>query len=371
MFRVVVLAALVAGCVAEGDGDALVDEALAPPGSLTLTISPLVPGGPATFEVRGGPARRTVHFARASAVQAGGFCPAFLLGDCLDLSQPVVDQFQANTNGAGVASVNVNVPPVLPMASVAFQAIIPGANYDSSAAVSATIYPPASDTDGDTLSALDEVSQYGTDPGNPDTDGGGLDDNDEIAVGSDPLDGTDDVVPQVTIDGVGVGDLVITEIMKDPAGAVADGDGEWFEILNRSGANVDLRNMVLSDNGGNAHRVNTNVIVRNRGRAVIGINANPALNGGVTLNYSYQGAAFLLDNADDEVVLSNAFGEIARVNYDDGVTFPDVSGASLSLDPGLENETANNVGGNWCPSTATFGGLGQLGSPGLPNPPCP
>ena len=69
MFRVVVLAALVAGCVAEGD--ALVDEALAPPGSLTLTISPLVPGGPATFEVRGGPARRTVHFARASAVHAG------------------------------------------------------------------------------------------------------------------------------------------------------------------------------------------------------------------------------------------------------------------------------------------------------------
>ena len=42
------------------------------------------------------------------------------------------------------------------------------------------------DADGDELSLFDELCRYGTDPSNPDSDGDGLDDGDEIAYGADP-----------------------------------------------------------------------------------------------------------------------------------------------------------------------------------------
>ena len=51
--------------------------------------------------------------------------------------------------------------------------------------------PLNADTDGDGLNDGDEVNQYGTDPLNADTDGDGLNDGDEVAAGSDPLDPND------------------------------------------------------------------------------------------------------------------------------------------------------------------------------------
>ena len=51
------------------------------------------------------------------------------------------------------------------------------------------------------------------------------------------------------------------------------------------------------------------------------------------------------------------------VSYDNGETFPDVTGASMALsDPNLDN----SIGANWAPSNITFG-LGDYGSPNLPN----
>lgn len=47
--------------------------------------------------------------------------------------------------------------------------------------------PALPDTDLDGLSDGDEVNIYGTDPTNPDTDGDGVNDGDEIAAGTDPL----------------------------------------------------------------------------------------------------------------------------------------------------------------------------------------
>jgi uncharacterized repeat protein (TIGR01451 family) len=48
------------------------------------------------------------------------------------------------------------------------------------------------DSDGDGLINYDEENKYGTDPYNPDTDGGGVDDGTEVGRSSDPLDGDDD-----------------------------------------------------------------------------------------------------------------------------------------------------------------------------------
>lgn len=57
-------------------------------------------------------------------------------------------------------------------------------------------FPDYLDTDSDNDTVLDEleVNQYMTDPYNPDSDGGGVDDGVEIAQGTNPLDPSDDVV---------------------------------------------------------------------------------------------------------------------------------------------------------------------------------
>lgn len=52
------------------------------------------------------------------------------------------------------------------------------------------------DTDGDSLPDISE-SGFGTDPNNPDTDGGGVNDGDEIINGGNPLDPIDDICQQL------------------------------------------------------------------------------------------------------------------------------------------------------------------------------
>ncbi len=80
------------------------------------------------------------------------------------------------------------------------------------------------DTDNDGLEDYDERTQWGTDPLNPDSDGDGLDDGTEVAIGTSPT--------TVDTDGGGTGDGA--EVLKDgtdpldPADDVAtdsDGDG--------------------------------------------------------------------------------------------------------------------------------------------------
>lgn len=54
--------------------------------------------------------------------------------------------------------------------------------------------PLNADTDSDGLTDGEEVNTYGTDPLNADTDAGGVSDGQEIADGTNPLDASDDLV---------------------------------------------------------------------------------------------------------------------------------------------------------------------------------
>jgi uncharacterized repeat protein (TIGR01451 family) len=96
---------------------------------------------------------------------------------------------------------------------------------------------------------------------------------------------------------------------------------------------------------------------------VLGRNADPAKNGGVPVNYTYDG--FQLANGADEVILECNGLEVDRVGYDGGPTFPNAAGASMQLRKlGLDN----NVGGHWCESGASWpGGAGDRGTPGSTN----
>lgn len=168
------------------------------------------------------------------------------------------------------------------------------------------------------------------------------------------------------------GDIVITEIMQNPA-AVADASGEWFELYNPTSADINLDNWVVSDGGTDSFTIDGTVMVPAGGYAVLGNNDDPATNGGVTVNFTYDGTTFFLGNAADELIItgpsSQGSPEIDRVEWDDGATFPDPNGASMSLDPDSTNVTDNDLGANWCEATTTLSG-GDAGTPGASNDEC-
>ena len=174
------------------------------------------------------------------------------------------------------------------------------------------------------------------------------------------------------------GDLVITEIMNNPD-PVSDTVGEWFEIYNTTGNPIDIVGWTLKDDGtdtyviisGGESGTGTTVVPAN-GYLVLGRSDDTMTNGGAPVDYSYGGSGHTLGNGADEIVLLTPGAvEIARVNYDGGPTFPDLTGASMQLDPGSLNETDNDTGSNWCASTTAYGdGTGSLGTPGAANDTC-
>ncbi|MCP3996200.1 MAG: lamin tail domain-containing protein [bacterium] len=158
--------------------------------------------------------------------------------------------------------------------------------------------------------------------------------------------------------------LVITEIMTDPA-TVADNDGEWFEVFNLEAHPVDLNGWTIRDFDTNVHVIDNGepLLVPGHGHLVLGRNANSATNGGATVDYAY-GAAMVLYNAADEVVLVDPNGTIVdQVAYDDGRTFPDAEGASMTLQ---SLALRNDVGEHWCVANTPYG-EGDSGTPGAHN----
>ena len=57
-----------------------------------------------------------------------------------------------------------------------------------------------------------------------------------------------------------VGDLLISEIMVDPA-AITDTRGEWFELYNPGLDPINLRGLELGDDGSNRHRFDSDLLI--------------------------------------------------------------------------------------------------------------
>jgi uncharacterized protein (TIGR03382 family) len=168
----------------------------------------------------------------------------------------------------------------------------------------------------------------------------------------------------------GPGDVIVTEILRD-SGAVADTDGEWIELKNVSGADIDLQGCRLADLGGDSHVIDNGGPVAVSPGAVVLLARNPlsATNGGTFPDYAYgPGATFVLGNADDEVILECGGVAIDQVAYDSS-WFPNDPGRARQLDPGSETAAANDLSANWCDATIAFG-AGDLGTPGTQNGNC-
>jgi hypothetical protein len=167
---------------------------------------------------------------------------------------------------------------------------------------------------------------------------------------------------------LGNGDLLITEIMYDPA-SLTDAVGEWFEIYNNTGHSVDLQQLVIRKNDTESHVINRQVILASHGYGILARREEAVAgdkyvyNTDITLNNT--GAVLSVcnygtDGTDGSVICS--------VNYG-GDGFPDATGASLCLDPGKLNITDVVLGSSWCVSTTAYN-TGDLGTPGLVNDSC-
>lgn len=162
------------------------------------------------------------------------------------------------------------------------------------------------------------------------------------------------------------GDLVITELFVNPSGN-AEGPLEWAEVYNPGETAIDLLGLELADLGTDRFTVPSSLIVEPGAYVVLGGSVDPVANGGAPVALAWTGIQ--LGNGDDELILRAAGVDVDAVAWDDGLTFPDPSGRSISLSDGLDAAT-NDDGAAWCEAVSTFGTLGDFGTPGAPNPAC-
>ncbi len=163
------------------------------------------------------------------------------------------------------------------------------------------------------------------------------------------------------------GDLVITEVMQDPS-VPADSSGECFEVLNTTGADLDLDGLEVSDLGVDDFVVTGSLVVPAGGRVVFGVSTDPVINGGVPVDYACANAYFL-SNGDDEIVLGFGGVTFDEIAWTGTAPWPDPTGASMQLDPALEDAVDNDDGASWCESTSV-GPTGEPSTPGASNDPC-
>jgi hypothetical protein len=88
----------------------------------------------------------------------------------------------------------------------------------------------------------------------------------------------------------------------------------------------------------------------------------------VSADYDYS-SSFALGNSSDELILSVGGLIIDEIWYDNGATFPDPSGASMSLSGDAMDVLLNDDGANWCEGVDAYGD-GDLGTPGAENSVC-
>lgn len=153
--------------------------------------------------------------------------------------------------------------------------------------------------------------------------------------------------------------LKITEIMQNP-NAVSDSVGEWFEVTNLGSGPVDLAGWTIRDDDVDRHVITASVPLGAGERVVLGRNADRDVNGRVDVDYAY-GDDIRLYNSWDEIVLVDPQGRRAdRVKWNDGRTFPDPTGSSMSI---IDERGESEAGANWCAAGTPFG-AGDLGTPG-------
>lgn len=180
---------------------------------------------------------------------------------------------------------------------------------------------------------------------------------------------TVEVEPTIII--VDPGDLIFSEMMVDPE-YVDDVLGEWVELYNTSGHDIDVTGYAFRDDDVDTWTLTGPLVVLSGDFLVLCADTDPATNGGIACDGGFvresNGTGLALANGEDELVLSRPDGvDIDWLHYDDTWYEPAIG---LGLDPGYFDLDANDEQTHWCDQTSVMAN-GETGTPGAPNDPCP
>ena len=159
-----------------------------------------------------------------------------------------------------------------------------------------------------------------------------------------------------------MGDLTIVEVMPNPS-QVNDSDGEYIEVL--VNASIDLnglqvgRTIVPAPNPEFTFESDDCLGFEPGERFLLARNVDPLQNGGLPIENIFDANITLAQTAGTTYTLYLGVAQTIFNSYQ--YNGSDVeAGISLSVDDN----------GVTCPSSDVYGD-GDIGSPGLPNPPCP
>jgi hypothetical protein len=166
------------------------------------------------------------------------------------------------------------------------------------------------------------------------------------------------------------GQLVITEVMANPAGP--DATLEWFEVTNTAATAFDLNDLGLDRVGDtrppDVIRATTCEPLAPGGYAVFAHTADPAMNGLLPPIAGTFGFAIVAGSATTPGDLRVLDGATVL----DAITWTKApSSASSQLDPGATTVTGNDDPAKLCAATTPYGDQTNLGTPGAANLACP
>ncbi len=182
------------------------------------------------------------------------------------------------------------------------------------------------------------------------------------------------------------GQVIVTEIMAEPAPPLTGFAHEWFEVFNTTAQDIDLRGWTLRSAKTNSADLQTHVIappdadldgqpdpliLAAGARMLIAISGEDPLGDGVThADYRY-GSALTL-TATDTIELVDPQGQLSDLVYWERGSM--MRGRARQLDPqAMQSATGNDNYRRWCPSLGQAYGpdSANVGTPGQPNVPCP
>jgi hypothetical protein len=115
------------------------------------------------------------------------------------------------------------------------------------------------------------------------------------------------------------------------------------------------------------------LVIAAKGFVVLGLEADPGLNGGVPVSYVYKSIA--LGNSGSDLTIMAGGVVVDTVAYassgQGGWPKYTKAGASVQLDASKLTAAANDAGTAWCLSSGPIAGGADKGSPGKANDACP